>query len=228
MISHKRRIIPARAGSRSSTSRIHCLRKDHPRARGEQIVLLPSSLTMMGSSPRARGADRSTKSQRLDLRIIPARAGSSVYLGMRDDQGRDHPRARGEQLLRCFICGASRGSSPRARGAEAEGVGLIKCFGIIPARAGSRSYELTPITTSRDHPRARGEQSRRECAGVAKRGSSPRARGAVENEAHDHTCKGIIPARAGSSAKPCGDIPSLRDHPRARGEQLCSQLFLQV
>ena len=72
------RIIPARAGSSSFSSLSAILSADHPRACGEQVMQLAARVYRRGSSPRVRGAARCVGAQDLHLRIIPARAGSSV------------------------------------------------------------------------------------------------------------------------------------------------------
>ena len=153
---------------------------------------------------------------------------------------RDHPRARGEQPLTLFLLTEIEGSSPRARGAV--GVRMMSSLGcgIIPARAGSSNLPMRFTATHRiiparagsswmgscssfdfwDHPRARGEQGVPSSKTSSSIGSSPRARGAVENERHNHTRQRIIPARAGSSGYPRRATARTRDHPRARGEQI--------
>ena len=71
-------IIPARAGSTARSIVSRYALKDHPRSRGEhpaQIFRMPST---MGSSPLARGALLVLVAHELDLRIIPARAGSTT------------------------------------------------------------------------------------------------------------------------------------------------------
>ena len=52
----ERRIIPAYAGSTSSTLRIVGLGADHPRIRGEHSAASPSTSRAAGSSPHTRGA----------------------------------------------------------------------------------------------------------------------------------------------------------------------------
>ena len=132
------RIIPARAGSRRSTSRPSSRAADHPRACGEQASWCAPSLVVPGSSPRVRGAATSPSSGETYPRIIPARAGSSTNSSRGASRSWDHPRACGEQLWNwsaLFIC---EGSSPRVRGAAHQCEGKTPAQRIIPARAGSR------------------------------------------------------------------------------------------
>ena len=74
------RIIPARAGSRRSNRCRGASSPDHPRACGEQEFQSPELRLPEGSSPRVRGADEMPPACTVTLRIIPARAGSSVNL----------------------------------------------------------------------------------------------------------------------------------------------------
>ena len=131
------RIIPARAGSRSVKDVRKGDVRDHPRARGEQVRLSFLRIIRVGSSPRARGAGVIMEQLVQQLRIIPARAGSSEGQVRMSPVLRDHPRARG--AVHCLALG-----HPVVR--------------IIPARAGSSQTRDMLDKQVRDHPRARGEQ----------------------------------------------------------------------
>ena len=174
------RIIPAHAGSSSSTVRTG---------------------RFLGSSPRMRGA---AVDVRLDFRvsgIIPAHAGSSSSPCAATTQSRDHPRACGEQARVLRGRRGRAGSSPRMRGAavavDVRHVGA----GIIPAHAGSSSSYAAGPRRDRDHPRACGEQSRAASSSNFTTGSSPRMRGAVMEAMKTLMESGIIPAHAGSRLK---------------------------
>ena len=91
--------------------------RDHPRARGEQILLVIDEAQLLGSSPRARGAGDIPYMDDFGRGIIPARAGSSSEGKSAGRWARDHPRARGEQETQRNVQEPSLGSSPRARGA---------------------------------------------------------------------------------------------------------------
>ena len=54
--------------------------------------------------------------------------------------------------------------------------------------------------------------------GMAKLGSSPLARGAQNIPCRREAGSGLIPARAGSTARGCGTTPAGGAHPRSRGE----------
>ena len=149
------------------------VRRDHPRARGEQAERTCLRMWAKGSSPRARGAVRLPDWSYLSDGIIPARAGSRRVRTSCAHISRDHPRARGEQRGMRYWVHADTGSSPRARGAvHTRKVGQ-QGSGIIPARAGSRH-------------------------GV--RRAPERARGAASDREVIYSMFRIIPARAGSRA----------------------------
>ena len=110
---------------------------------------------------------------------------------------------------------------------------------ITPARAGNRSIQSMIGFTTRDHPRACGEQrgyicvcvkvlgSPRACGEQKKRnppcsivwGSPPRVRGTGEPGAPGEIAYRITPARAGNSSTCPSNRPPSWDHPRACGEQ---------
>ena len=69
--------------------------------------------------------------------------------------------------------------------------------GIIPARAGFTVAELPDAAIVRDHPRSRGVYVRPAARPVAWAGSSPLARGLLENLIRIPVNARIIPARAG-------------------------------
>lgn len=69
---------PARAGSRRGLATCRRRARGHPRTRGEQKAMRPSSCHGWGSSPRARGAVVLVISDVLGHRVIPACAGSRL------------------------------------------------------------------------------------------------------------------------------------------------------
>ena len=111
-----------------------------------------------------------------------------------------------------------RGSSPHTRGARRVPPALVRGVWIIPAYAGSTAEAPPAPTTSRDHPRIRGEHTAALIGPAIAGGSSPHTRGAHRRHRHRHPRGGIIPAYAGSTKI----MPNLRrisqDHPRIRGE----------
>ena len=178
-----------------------------------------------GSSPRARGAHRRPSAQRRVAGIIPACAGSTVLGWPARCSRRDHPRVRGEHPAVQTARRGPAGSSPRARGALETGKSGGTVEGIIPACAGSTPTCWALSTSRRDHPRVRGEHACPPGGLVIDPGSSPRARGALPHAARQLPERGIIPACAGSTSTATRANSSAWDHPRVRGEHVCSPIF---
>ena len=133
-------IIPAYAGSTSSTSWPTPPRTDHPRIRGEHRWTRPAAPRNGGSSPHTRGARPPDRHRRPGERIIPAYAGSTSVHYQYLSIIKDHPRIRGEHPYMPTQELEAKGSSPHTRGAQPNS--CSSC----PARE--------------DHPRIRGEHPR--------------------------------------------------------------------
>ena len=172
------RITPACAGSRIHAERRPSSVRDHPRVRGEQLVLAKDAEGNDGSPPRARGAGLGPPRRWRGGGITPACAGSSGSATPATRTPWDHPRVRGEQGERTAQSAAPAGSPPRARGAGGERPRAGSRRRITPACAGSRPTGSGKTTTGRDHPRVRGEQHGCEIGRSGVTGSPPRARGA--------------------------------------------------
>ena len=100
----------------------------------------------------------------------------------------DHPRGCGEHYALFLFKDGEEGSSPRMRGAP-----ILYTFGpvprrIIPADAGSTSYRIKVVVQGQDHPRGCGEHSIGSLGTCGFRGSSPRMRGARQDN-DDCTCR---------------------------------------
>ena len=212
-------IIPARAGSRVSILFQNSRHRDHPRACGEQSLVVVDPSTHPGSSPRVRGAVLCRAGSPAGPGIIPARAGSSFVARSMTFATWDHPRACGEQDVYAIANELFEGSSPRVRGAVEAVPNALNSSGIIPARAGSRPSGRGGRVDHGDHPRACGEQLMAARTVPMTAGSSPRVRGAAVHHRHAHGGEGIIPARAGSSPRRSTSGSATWDHPRACGEQ---------
>ena len=213
-------IIPACAGSTTAAAGRWSWPGDHPRVRGEHTVRDPKRKGSGGSSPRARGALPALRGDLDGRGIIPACAGSTRTVAARSPPPRDHPRVRGEHLMTLGCPWTSRGSSPRARGAQSPGHRVAVYRGIIPACAGSTGPPCSGQRTARDHPRVRGEHFSGAGCAASFGGSSPRARGARPLSRHVFRARGIIPACAGSTATEVKARERRRDHPRVRGEHV--------
>ena len=214
------RIIPAYAGSTPGHHSASFTARDHPRIRGEHVLVTLRVGVLAGSSPHTRGA--------------------LCHQCRRRPRGRDHPRIRGEHDLMVagdgVFCGSSphtrgalrdtaaknvdtriipayagstwsirraagraRGSSPHTRGARQ----AIPEHGvrqrIIPAYAGSTYGHYQSSAMMSDHPRIRGEHVPLVCDATRELGSSPHTRGALILNITLLSGGGIIPAYAGST-----------------------------
>ena len=133
--------------------------RDHPRIRGEHLELGGGVVISGGSSPHTRGARTAFQESVIELRIIPAYAGSTRHGNSAPGGRADHPRIRGEHLDRQEPADRGQGSSPHTRGARLEGRSSWGRLG--------------------DHPRIRGEHSSAAGPGAGHGGSSPHTRGAL-------------------------------------------------
>ena len=130
----------------------------------------------------------------------------------------------GEQWALRALFDFSAGSSPRVRGTVLLGLHEPLDVGIIPACAGNSSSSQDLTLSSRDHPRACGEQATCRWKSQSRMGSSPRVRGTGLHLHQARQGPGIIPARAGNSLQVMRHGGINRDHPRACGEQEFSSI----
>ena len=89
-------IIPARAGSTCARQARTGSGRDHPRSCGEHCNRDGRDTRLEGSSPLVRRARTASNRSSLALRIIPARAGSTIASSASTRQSKDHPRSCGE------------------------------------------------------------------------------------------------------------------------------------
>ena len=132
-----RRLIPAHAGKTLACDRGRSTRRAHPRACGENELILGNVSCPVGSSPRMRGKRGYSQS-------ALARAMA-------------HPRACGENLARPGHVSRKSGSSPRMRGKHHIEVDIVGSVRLIPAHAGKTSRTAEAWSPNRAHPRACGE-----------------------------------------------------------------------
>ena len=174
----------------------------------------------MGSSPLARGLPGAGGDLVEPGRIIPARAGFTSPPGTCGPGGTDHPRSRGVYNPKKYEPTALSGSSPLARGLRREAPYRNRHSRIIPARAGFTSATCRRPCSRRDHPRSRGVYGDHEIQRFGEGGSSPLARGLPLGAGEIFATVGIIPARAGFTARMSIILSSASDHPRSRGVYL--------
>ena len=168
-----------------------------PRSRGVYFGDERVRGAYQGSSPLARGLRTRRPDRRRQQRIIPARAGFTSAVARPTRPPSDHPRSRGVYETALAEILEHQGSSPLARGLHFPAVLADEHFGIIPARAGFTCKARTGSSAKRDHPRSRGVYSITNRRMPCPSGSSPLARGLLDQEAVVVRGDGIIPARAG-------------------------------
>ena len=156
----------------------------------------------------------------MELRIIPAYAGSTRCRRSPSSAVSDHPRIRGEHRLDIPWPQAMQGSSPHTRGALRLAGERRDSGRIIPAYAGSTSIPGMKWLSGRDHPRIRGEHYLPKEADIFEGGSSPHTRGAQGSIRPCTRSTGIIPAYAGSTSLSRNCDSPRADHPRIRGEHI--------
>ena len=111
-----KRITPACAGKSRLFISVDFVAEDHPRMRGEKLLiryLLPSA---RGSPPHARGKVALDDAPVFAVRITPACAGKRRLRHRRRRTRRDHPRMRGEKADAWQAQAEREGSPPHARG----------------------------------------------------------------------------------------------------------------
>lgn len=109
--------IPACAGSTWRRFLLATLDVDHPRLRGEHLLITPTCILVSGPSPPARGALKGDPLPGRRFGTIPACAGSTRFPRLSTPGETDHPRLRGEHGTRDIAGAPMSGPSPPARGA---------------------------------------------------------------------------------------------------------------
>ena len=153
------RIIPTSVGKSTRRAPGDRPTADHPHERGEKPRYTRSTVSAIGSSPRAWGKVSLQSDYALSRRIIPTSVGKrrpgTVHSGWRPD----HPHERGEKETSDREIADGAGSSPRAWGKEP-----CTCFRpcegrIIPTSVGKRDSKTNCSRRTTDHPHERGEKS---------------------------------------------------------------------
>ena len=90
------RNIPAHAG-KTLTTRVTTLEeREHPRARGENVITMADRMDQYGTSPRTRGKRYGQPNGEEKVWNIPAHAGKTFSPILWACSMTEHPRARGE------------------------------------------------------------------------------------------------------------------------------------
>ena len=153
------RITPAYAG-KSGLYGPECHNgRDHPRVCGEKRLRLVLCCPELGSPPRMRGKVLPMARSITPSRITPAYAGKRNWSIFETFTSEDHPRVCGEKRKIYIRKLYGRGSPPRMRGKDPNGMSFKVDNGITPAYAGKRSTTEVQNMTIRDHPRVCGEKA---------------------------------------------------------------------
>ena len=132
------RITPAWAGKSLHLPCISLMLWDHPRVGGEKSMMVPHTVTLLGSPPRGRGKVEVLPPLSLGGRITPAWAGKSKAAAWWVLRCGDHPRVGGEKERWKRLHQRVKGSPPRGRGKAVKASSLGPDGGITPAWAGKR------------------------------------------------------------------------------------------
>ena len=165
--------------------------------RGENSATLLPVSCRLGSPPHARGKFMRTGATYIPPGITPACAGKMLITPPILRITGDHPRMRGENVLRVNGYMAGQGSPPHARGKFVRWQLVPLPPGITPACAGKILCCQKEIIVLWDHPRMRGENIAAASVLCSSRGSPPHARGKYQHTRPAHGPHRITPACAG-------------------------------
>ena len=215
----RRGITPAYAGKSSPPAGLRPRPRDHPRIRGEKAAAGRRCPAAQGSPPHTRGKESEIAQMLGRSGITPAYAGKSLFLKMRRQCRRDHPRIRGEKYSALMYRDGAWGSPPHTRGKAVSSVSCCVSPGITPAYAGKSDVVHQPAGADGDHPRIRGEKFHSHTPLSQFPGSPPHTRGKAEIGDNFRIVPGITPAYAGKRWSVLRDFFVVWDHPRIRGEK---------
>ena len=173
--------------------------KDHPRIRGEKRSASFLDTGVPGSPPHTRGKDFSVPVNSGSSRITPAYAGKRKNKNISFFFYKDHPRIRGEKHHRSFLPYPISKSPPHTRGKVSDFQNSNPFLKITPAYAGKRQIGIGSVHRAWDHPRIRGEKSRKALMPIMPVGSPPHTRGKVAIAMLTYRITRITPAYAGKS-----------------------------
>ena len=193
----RRGITPAYAGKSEPSYAVIDNLRDHPRLRGEKMLLFRLFRPDKGSPPLTRGKDSDKRRMSSGVRITPAYAGKS-----RPPRGfylfeQDHPRLRGEKVYLAKCLPVYVGSPPLTRGKVVSISSMGESSRITPAYAGKRREGGAKIFPTWDHPRLRGEKPAPKEKAEKIEGSPPLTRGKGYFFFMRFLLTGITPAYAG-------------------------------
>ena len=151
------RFIPAGAGNTINRSRRIILPPVYPRWRGEHTITSVKAWSRIGLSPLARGTLTEVMVETQNFRFIPAGAGNTISVMLKDIAGSVYPRWRGEHWQNKHRGTRGAGLSPLARGTLDQAVLFFQRRRFIPAGAGNTPKEIASQLNLPVYPRWRGE-----------------------------------------------------------------------
>ncbi|MFK4705599.1 hypothetical protein ABIC83_002438 [Roseateles asaccharophilus] len=194
-----KRFIPAPAGNAQPATSCSPCRPVHPRSPGELMPGFFVTPERIGSSPRPRGPRMGPEGRQLQLRFIPAPAGTTP-----DDRSAPclqavHPSIRGDHNISKIIALHLPGSSPHPRGPLDRSQQLELQARFIPAPAGTTSSRGHTSRCASVHPRTRGDHATPPSTLTLPSGSSPHPRGPRGEPTESWVEHRFIPAPAGTT-----------------------------
>ena len=153
-------LIPAHAGKTPNGWLMCDGQRAHPRACGENFLIVSKNILPAGSSPRMRGKLYPGGAAYSRTGLIPAHAGKTQQIKDEIGGARAHPRACWENREGLSGVPFRQGSSPRMRGKLDDVADLGYLSGLIPAHAGKTIWPMPVFLNNGAHPRACGENLR--------------------------------------------------------------------
>ena len=192
---------------------------NHPRTRGEKPCHTSSVCQPAQSPPHTRGKERIYRLQSPSNTITPAHAGKSNPNETVERCEDNHPRTRGEKRCGRFCLCKLVQSPPHTRGKVFDRNLNFSEGAITPAHAGKSVLQRHKVGEQGNHPRTRGEKSRRFSSSGLYKQSPPHTRGKVFSCFGYRTLLTITPAHAGKSNSVKRVFVLSVNHPRTRGEK---------
>ena len=149
-------ITPACAGTTSNSSVVSGSIRDHPRLRGNDMIMRTRKIFSVGSPPLARERQVYFLHFTGLERITPACAGTTYFWLLYQPPAQDHPRLRGNDLSDFSEETQDLGSPPLARERRKVIADVNPSTGITPACAGTTTLASWTQRIKWDHPRLRG------------------------------------------------------------------------
>ena len=212
---------PAYAGNATGPDARHASSRDHPRVRGERVLLLIFVATRLGPPPRTRGTLVCVVVVSAVPGTTPAYAGNASTGDFVCGRVRDHPRVRGERLPSgsrpCWKTGP-----PRVRGERNQAwTELDWGMGPPPRTRGTLALLLLRPVIGGTTPAYAGNAGLPVSRSPGGGGPPPRTRGTQRPARRRPAATGTTPAYAGNAFFPLGQLGERGDHPRVRGERAC-------